>query len=119
MRPPPSATAALDRQRRLADSIASVPREKAVRPSRGARGPASKLPSKTADPVILSVDIDRASAKEIEALPRIGPALAARIVTEREANGPFASLEALDKRVKGIGPALAAAIRPFVTFSGR
>jgi competence protein ComEA len=57
--------------------------------------------------------------QEIETLPRIGPALAARVVAEREAHGPFGGLDALDKRVKGIGPALAKAIGPLVTFSGR
>lgn len=67
----------------------------------------------------LPIDVDRASAVELEALPRIGPALAARIVAEREANGPFGGLDALDKRVKGIGVALARAIQPFVRFSGR
>jgi competence protein ComEA len=57
--------------------------------------------------------------KELEQLPRVGPALAARIVSEREVSGPFGSLDALDRRVKGIGPAMADALRPFVTFSGR
>jgi competence protein ComEA len=65
------------------------------------------------------VDVDRASAAELETLPRIGPSLAARIVAERELNGPFGSLEALDRRVKGIGPALVRALKPFATFSAR
>ncbi|MEO7455484.1 MAG: helix-hairpin-helix domain-containing protein, partial [Gemmatimonadaceae bacterium] len=40
------------------------------------------------------IDVDRASAQEIEALPRIGPALAKRIVANRDSHGPFRSLEA-------------------------
>jgi competence protein ComEA len=61
------------------------------------------------------LDLDVASASEIEALPRIGPALAGRIVEDRARQGPFGSLEAL-QRVKGIGPALAAQLAEYVTF---
>ena len=63
------------------------------------------------------LDIDVATSAELEALPRIGPALAARIVRDRDSLGPFGSLGALE-RVKGVGPALAAAIASRVTFSG-
>jgi competence protein ComEA len=63
------------------------------------------------------VDLDRADAREIERLPRVGPALAQRIVTEREANGPFGSLEGLS-RVPGIGAGTLALLRPWVRFSG-
>jgi len=63
------------------------------------------------------IDVDRASAQELTRLPRIGPALALRIVNEREANGAFGSLEALDD-VPGIGPAVLEGLRPHVTFSG-
>jgi competence protein ComEA len=64
------------------------------------------------------VDVDRASAAELDRLPRIGPALAARIVADREAHGPFGSLEGL-RRVPGVGAAAAKALAPFVTFSRR
>jgi DNA uptake protein ComE-like DNA-binding protein len=63
------------------------------------------------------VDVDRADSSTLERLPRIGPALAARIVADRGARGPFGSIEAL-QRVRGIGPKLAAGLRPLVTFSG-
>lgn len=63
------------------------------------------------------VDLDVATASEIEALPRIGPALARRIVEDRSANGAFGSLEGF-QRVRGIGPALAASLSSRVTFSG-
>lgn len=53
------------------------------------------------------VDLNRATAKELEALPGVGPVLAARIVADREARGLFADIDALD-RVSGIGPALVA-----------
>jgi len=64
------------------------------------------------------IDLDRASAEELARLPGIGPALATRIVTYREAHGPFGSLEALD-RVPGVGPTLLAVLRPHAAFSGR
>ena len=62
------------------------------------------------------VDIDRATASQLEALPRVGPALAARIVAYRDSAGPFGSMEALE-RVRGIGPAMAKVLAPRVTFS--
>ena len=64
------------------------------------------------------IDMDFASANEIEALPRIGPALARRIAASRDSFGPFASLEGL-KRVKGMGKATLEQLAPLVTFTGR
>lgn len=84
---------------------------RAVRPAPTAAGPGP--PGASAPPI----DLDRASAAELDELPGIGPALAARIVAERELHGPFGSLEALQE-VKGIGPALAARLAPRVSFSG-
>jgi len=63
------------------------------------------------------IDLDTAGAEEIQRLPRIGPGLAARIVADREKNGPFGSLEGLD-RVSGVGPSLLEAVRPYAAFSG-
>jgi len=60
------------------------------------------------------VDLNQASAEELATLPRIGPALAQRIVADRASNGPYRSLEELD-RVRGVGPGLLAAIRAEVT----
>lgn len=48
-----------------------------------------------------SIDVNTASAEELDRLPGIGPALAAAIVTERTRRGPFRSLDDL-QRVKGI-----------------
>ena len=72
--------------------------------------------SKPTTPAV-PVDVDRASASELEALPRIGPALAKRIIDDREARGPFGSLAGF-QRVRGVGPAMAAALSASVTFSG-
>jgi len=48
------------------------------------------------------IDINRAQAWLLEALPGIGPTLAQRIVDYRSQNGPFGSIADL-KQVEGIG----------------
>ena len=63
------------------------------------------------------IDLDRADAEAITRLPRIGPALAQRIVAWRQERGLFGSLERLDS-VPGVGPKLLETIRPYVKFSG-
>lgn len=85
------------------------------RAAANANGPPASTPSP--DAPVGPIDVDRASAAELDRLPGIGPALAQRIVEDREANGAFGSVEAL-QRVRGIGPALAARLAPLVTFSG-
>lgn len=64
------------------------------------------------------VYINNASAEEIERLPRIGPALAARIIEYRDTHGPFTSLDDLDN-VSGIGPSTLEEIGPFISFEVR
>ena len=56
------------------------------------------------------INVNIAGAAELEALPGVGPATAAAIVTERERNGPFLNVDDLD-RVPGIGPAKLEALR--------
>src|SRR5689334_25283991 len=63
------------------------------------------------------IDVDIATADQLDALPGVGPVLARRIIADREHRGPFGSLANL-RRVKGIGPALAARLDSLVTFSG-
>lgn len=82
----------------------------------GIRAGARASPASPASPAVPIVDLDVATAREIEALPGIGPALAARIVADRDSLGAFGSLDAL-QRVRGVGPALARRIAPYVTFS--
>lgn len=95
-------------RRRPADPLPSTPREQ---PSARVR--------RIADPLLIVpaiIDLDIATASEIETLRGIGPSLAARIAADRDSLGPFGSLDEV-QRVRGIGPKLAAMIAPQVTFS--
>jgi competence protein ComEA len=91
------------------------------RRSRGAAGSSAATDVAVAHPAPLvvrgPVDLDRAPASEIETLPKIGAALAQRIVADRESRGPFGSLAGLE-RVRGIGPKMVETLRGRVTFSG-
>jgi competence protein ComEA len=60
------------------------------------------------------VDVNTASAAELEALPGVGPATAAAIVAHRDERGPFLSVDQLGD-VAGIGRAKLAALRDLVT----
>lgn len=48
------------------------------------------------------VNINRASESDLDALPGVGPSTARAIVEDRDANGPFSTIEDL-MRVSGIG----------------
>ena len=121
---------ALARQLAAVDSASDAPsarRGRAKRTRKGsgrtkpdsARGPAAHADSVRGSQAsaTLIIDLDVAEQRDIESLPRIGPVLAARIVEDRNANGPFGSIEGF-QRVLGVGPSLAQALHPRVTFSG-
>ena len=65
----------------------------------------------------MRLDLNAASVAELTVLPGIGPRIAERIVTERLAAGPFATVEGLT-RVRGVGPATVDRIRPYVVVEG-
>ncbi|MFO0834122.1 MAG: helix-hairpin-helix domain-containing protein [Phycisphaerales bacterium] len=69
-------------------------------------------PNRNTSPASL-IDLNSASAAEIELLPEIGPALAARIVESREKDGAFRSPNDLD-RVRGIGKGTIERVTPLV-----
>ena len=106
----PVSVDALDRQLARVDSAQRAPK-------RGRRPPGTKTNADTAGAQRAPMDLDRATAAEIEALPGIGPALAARIVAFRDSVGSFGSMDALCE-VRGVGPALSRRLSPLVTFSG-
>jgi len=60
------------------------------------------------------ININSADVSQLESLPGIGPSTAKAIVDQREANGPFKSIEAL-KDVKGIGDKKFDAIKNLIT----
>lgn len=62
------------------------------------------------------IDPNAADAVELDRLPRIGPALADRIVADRERNGPFRTVEDL-RRVRGVGTAVLEGMRPHLEIS--
>ena len=58
----------------------------------------------------LPVNINTATAEELDVLPGIGPALAGRIIAYREEHGPFTAVEQL-LEVSGIGEAVLDGLR--------
>ena len=60
------------------------------------------------------VDVNTATSAELERLPGIGPALASRIVEDRNQHGPFSSVHDIT-RVSGIGEKMFESIRRRLT----
>ncbi|MFO7892118.1 MAG: helix-hairpin-helix domain-containing protein [Longimicrobiales bacterium] len=58
----------------------------------------------------LPLDLNRATASELQTLPGVGPVLADRIVVYRDSVGRFGRIEELGS-VKGVGPATLARLR--------
>jgi len=75
------------------------------------------LPVFGADAAAGVVNVNSASAAELERLPGVGPSLAARIVEHRTKNGNFQKAEDL-MLVKGIGEKSFERIKPYVALSG-
>ncbi len=63
------------------------------------------------------VNINTADFEQLQLLPRVGPALAQRIIDFRETNGPFASIDEL-VAVKGIGETSLVKLSPYVATEG-
>lgn len=57
------------------------------------------------------LNVNTATQAQLELLPGVGPALAQRIIADREKNGPYTAIDQLD-RVKGIGPKTIEKLRP-------
>jgi competence protein ComEA len=105
-----------------------APKEPAARPSTGrastgkastgnastakaSTGKAGK--SSTANALPQPLDLNRATAAELEKVRGIGPVLAARIVAYRDSVGRFANVDALTG-VRGVGPAMLERLRPYL-----
>ncbi|REK13106.1 MAG: helix-hairpin-helix domain-containing protein [Planctomycetota bacterium] len=79
----------------------------------GASGRLIEIDRAPRQPARFQVDINQAGWAELSALPEIGETLARRIVESREAEGPYADLDDLE-RVRGIGPKTLEQIRPYL-----
>lgn len=85
----------------------------ALPPVQVAADPAPVYPTTASVTPLISgrLNLNTASREQLEALPKVGPALAERILAGR----PYRSLADLD-RVKGVGPGTLRALGPLVTF---
>ncbi|HEY7393239.1 MAG TPA: helix-hairpin-helix domain-containing protein, partial [Gemmatimonadaceae bacterium] len=63
------------------------------------------------------LDLDVATAAQIDSLPGVGPTMAKRIAVDRMKRGPFVTRDGF-RRVPGVGPAFLARIDSLVVFSG-
>lgn len=100
---------------RIGVAIPAVVTPPAERPGvPGLAGPGSEAEDASAAVSPGPIDLNSASADELDELPGIGPSTAAAIVTHREQIGPFSSVDDL-LAVRGIGPAKLDAIRALVT----
>ncbi len=88
----------------LAAAIAGTAIVRAGRVPVGSR-PATAVPD-------MRIEVNTATEIQLNALPGIGPALAARIAEDRATRGPFESIDDL-ARVHGIGPKLIERIGPY------
>ena len=114
-----AARQALDAQIQAVDSVrqAKTSRGKTKRSKKRASAVHLTEPQTSeSQPAPAIIDLDIASEAEIETLRGVGPALAKRIVADRDSLGPFGSLDEL-QRVRGIAKRLAAKLAPQVTFS--
>jgi competence protein ComEA len=71
-------------------------------------------PTTSKAPPASPVNINTASAEQLQTLPGIGPSTAARIIADREQNGPFRTIEDLT-RITGIKEGTMAKIRAYIT----
>lgn len=97
----------------------------AAAPGSADNGRASMMPDRYADRTVATlprrsgapvgpVNLNTASAAQLQSLPGIGPVLAQRIVAERERTGPFRQVDDL-RRIRGIKDKIIDKLRPFVT----
>lgn len=125
---------ALDVQARAADSAASAQRDGRNGQGRGkgkgqGRGrsardttrkvvpPSGRGPLDRAGYVGGKLDLDVATASQIDSLPGVASGMAKRIVADRMMRGPFLSRDGL-RRVSGVGPRFVQQIDSLVVFSG-
>ena len=126
----PATQPALARQMRVADSAAQAqrkPKTKSQGPprGRGGRGKTASADSGKVGNGLLDrhgyvgnrLDLDVATAAQVDSLPGVSALMARRIVQDRLRRGPFLSMNGL-QRVSGVGRGLMQRLDTLVTFSG-
>ena len=101
----------------LQEVLVTQPPQTTVPPSAISDTPKETAPKSTQpkkEEVTFPVNINTASARELEALPGIGEVIARRIIDYRNAHGPFQSVDELIN-VKGIGEKKLADLKPYAT----
>lgn len=103
--------AAVNLARMVADGEQlAVPKE-GESPAAGASGALAPGPATGA---AAKVDLNTATAEQLDTLPGIGPSTAAKIIADRTSNGPFRTVDDL-MRVPGIGSSKFEALKDLVT----
>jgi comEA protein len=87
----------------------SAPAVASVAPSRSPRS----APQAAAATTQFPINLNTATAEQLEAIPGIGPVLAQRIIEYRQTHGRFQSVDEL-LEVRGIGPKRLENMRPYV-----
>jgi len=77
---------------------------------------ASVVESPTAHADAWTIDPNQATVVELALLPGVGPSIAQRIIASRRDDGPFQSVDDLD-RVQGIGPVTLARVRAWIVIA--
>jgi len=126
----PSIQPALEHQMKVADSSARVihtPRGRgraaavrtaaAAAPDTGKKKPTGSGPLDRRGYIAGKLDLDVATAAQLDSLPGVSPTMAKRIVADRMARGPFLNRDGL-RRVLGVGPLFMRQIDSLITFSG-
>ena len=128
---PGASQPALDRQIRSSDSARQASRSGRKKPRSTSARQANRSPTQadTGRPrravgpldrrgyVGNRLDMDVATAAQIDSLPGVTPLMARRIVLDRMARGPFLSADGL-RRVVGVGSKFLKGVDTLITFSG-